>query len=221
MMKPIRVLLAEDHLLVRQGIRALLERIEDVIVVAEVGDGLEAVRVAREERADIVIMDIKMPGLNGLDALMRLRKEYPSVRVIVLSMYGGEEYFQKALDAGAVGYLLKGADRSELALALKTVARGGTYLTPVVAQYAVDTYKSPKRRKDGPVASLTSRQREILQLLAEGMTNKAIASRLSLSIRTVESHRADLMERLGVHDMPSLVLIALYGGLINDPQSIS
>ena len=220
MMKPIRVLLAEDHSLVRQGIRALLERIEDVIVVAEVGDGLDAVRVAREERADIVLMDIKMPGLNGLDALMRLRREYPSVRVIVLSMFGGEEYFQKALDAGAAGYLLKGADRAELALALKTVARGGTYLTTAAAQYAVESYKNPKRRKEGPIATLTSRQREILQLLAEGMTNKAIASRLSLSIRTVESHRADLMERLGVHDMPSLVLIALHGGLLNDPQAI-
>jgi len=218
MMKPIRVLLAEDHSLVRQGIRALLEQIEDVIVIAEVGDGMEAVRVAREESADIVLMDIKMPGLNGLDALLRLRKEYPSVRVIILSMFGGEEYFQKALDAGAAGYLLKGADRAELALALKTVARGGIHLTPPVAQYAVDSYKNPKRRKDGLVASLTPRQRQILQLLAEGMTNKAIASRLSLSSRTVESHRADLMERLGVHDMPSLVLLALRGGLIIDPQ---
>jgi DNA-binding NarL/FixJ family response regulator len=220
MMKPIRILLAEDHSLVRQGIRALLERVDDVIVIGEVGDGMEAVRVAREERADIVLMDIKMPGLNGLDALLRLRTEYPSARVIVLSMFGGEEHFQKALYAGAAGYLLKGADRAELALAIETVAKGGTYLTPVVAQYAVDSYKNPKCRNDGLLATLTSRQREVLQLLAEGMTNKAIASRLSLSIRTVESHRAELMERLGVHDMPNLVLIALRGGLIDDPQSV-
>lgn len=217
-MKQTRVVLADDHSLVRQGLRALLDKIEDVSVIAEVGDGMDAVKLAKERGADIVLMDIKMPGLNGFEALVRLRKECPNIRVIMLSMLAGEEYFQQALDAGAAGYLLKDADRSELELALKTVARGETYLTPPVAQYAVESYRNPKSRKDGPLATLTSRQREILQLMAEGYTNKEIASRLSLSTRTVESHRADLMERLGVHDMPSLVLLALRAGLIAHPQ---
>ncbi len=217
-MKQTRVVLADDHSLVRQGLRALLDKIEDISVIAEVGDGAEAVKLAKEQGADIVLMDIKMPGLNGFEALVRLRKECPNIRVIILSMLAGEEYFQQALDAGAAGYLLKDADRSELELALKTVARGETYLTPSVAQYAVEAYRNPKSRKDGLLAPLTSRQREILQLMAEGYTNKEIASRLSLSTRTVESHRSDLMERLGVHDVPSLVLIALRAGLITQPE---
>jgi DNA-binding NarL/FixJ family response regulator len=217
-MKQVRIVLADDHALVRQGIRALLDKIEHVAVVAEVGDGLEAVNVAKAEKADVVLMDIKMPGLNGLEALIRLRKECPDIRVIMLSMCAGDEYFQMALDAGASGYVLKDADRSELELALKTVARGETYLTPAVAQYAVQSYRNRMIRKDGPLATLTSRQREILQLMAEGNTSKEIAARLALSIRTVESHRADIMERLGVHDMPGLVLIALRAGLISVPQ---
>jgi DNA-binding NarL/FixJ family response regulator len=217
-MKQIRIVLADDHALVRQGLRALLDKIADVLVVAEVGDGLDAVKAAKAENADLVLMDIKMPGLNGLEALIRLRKECQGIRVIMLSMYAAEEYFQMALDAGAAGYLLKDADRTELELAVKAVARGETYLTPAVAQYAVESYRNPKSRKDGPLAALTSRQREILQLMAEGHTSRAIAQRLSLSTRTVESHRSDIMERLGVHDMPSLVLIALRAGLLNVPQ---
>jgi len=217
-MKPMRVVLADDHALVRQGLRALLDKIEDVVVVAEVGDGMEAVAAAKTEQAEIVLMDIKMPGLNGLEALIRLRREHPDVRVIMLSMYAGEEYFQMALDAGAAGYLLKDADRAELELALRTVARGEPYLTPDVAQYAVTSFRNPKTRKDSPLAALTSRQREILQLMAEGHTSREIARRLSLSTRTVESHRADIMERLDVHNLPGLVLIALRAGLIVEPD---
>ncbi|MBI3356640.1 MAG: response regulator transcription factor [Nitrospirae bacterium] len=216
-MKQIRVVLADDHILVRQGIRSLLEKIVDVTVVGEVGDGLDALTTAKAENADVVLMDIKMPGLNGLEALVRMKQELPRVRVIILSMYADEGYFQTALDAGAAGYLMKDADRAELELALKTVAKGETYLTPSVAQYAVESYRNPSFRRDGPLASLTSRQREILQLMAEGHSNKDIATRLQLSIRTVESHRADVMERLGVHDLPGLVLIALRSGLINAP----
>ncbi len=216
-MKQIRVVLADDHQLVRQGIKALLDKITDVTIVAEVADGLSAVAAAKSEHADIVIMDVKMPGLNGLDALIRIRKEAPDARVIMLSMYASGEYFQMALDAGAAGYLLKDADRTELEFAIKTVSRGETYLTSAVAEYAVESYRNPAHRSDGPLASLTSRQREILQLLAEGNSNKEISARLQLSIRTVESHRADLMERLGVHDVPGLVLIAIRSGLIPAP----
>lgn len=217
-MKQLRVVLADDHALVRQGLRALLDRIEYVTVIGDVGDGLEAVNVAQAEKADIVLMDIKMPGLNGLEALIRLRKESPDTRVIMLSMYAAEEYFQMALSAGAAGYLLKDGDRTELELALNAVTRGETYLTPAVAQYAVQLNQNQKSRKEGPLAALTSRQREILQLMAEGNTSREIATRLSLSTRTVESHRADIMDRLGVHDMPGLVLIALRAGLITAPQ---
>ncbi len=216
-MKQIRVVLADDHLLVRQGIRALLDKIDGVTVVGEVRDGLDSIFTAKGESADIILMDIKMPGMNGLEALVRARKELQNTRVIMLSMYASEEYFQKALDAGAAGYLLKDADRTELELALKTVARGETYLTPSVAQYAMASYRNPTYRKEGPLATLTARQREVLQLMAEGHSNKDIATRLGLSLRTVESHRADLMERLGVHNLPNLVLIALRSGLICTP----
>ena len=220
-MKPVRIVLADDHALVRQGLRALLDRIEGVMVLAEVGNGIDAIKAAITNEADIVLMDIKMPGLNGLDALIRLRKEYPRVRVIMLSMYAGEEYFQMALDAGASGYLLKDADRAELELALKVVERGETYLTPTVAQYAIQSRQNFRSGKKGPLEALTSRQREILQLMAEGNTNKEIATRLSLSQRTVESHRADLMERLGVHDLPALVLIALRAGLFSSNEQLT
>ena len=213
-MKPVRLVLADDHALVRQGLRALLEKIEGVTVVAEVGNGKDAVNSAITHEADIVLMDIKMPGLNGLEALIRLRRESPGVRVVMLSMYAGDEYFQMALDAGASGYLLKDADRAELERALNAVARGETYLTPMVAQYAVQSCRDVKSRKKRPLEALTSRQREILQLIVEGNTSKEIATRLSLSPRTVESHRADIMERLGVSDLPGLVLIALRAGLI-------
>lgn len=219
-MKPVRVVLADDHALVRQGLRALLDKIEGVTVIAEVGDGKEAVNAAITHEADIVLMDIKMPGLNGLDALIRIQREYPRARVIMLSMYAGEEYFQMALDAGASGYLLKDADRAELELALKAVASGETYLSPMVAQYAIQSCRDLKRRKKGLLEALTSRQKEILKLMVEGNTSKEIATRLSLSPRTVESHRADIMERLGVHDLPSLVLIALRAGLIINCEEI-
>lgn len=220
-MKPVRLVLADDHALVRQGLRALVEKIGGVTVVAEVGDGRDAVNAAITHEADIVMMDIKMPGLNGLEALIRLRRESPRVRVIMLSMYAGDEYLQMALDAGASGYLLKDADRGELEQALKVVDRGETYLTPTVAQYAIQSSQNFKTRKKGPLEALTSRQREILQLLAEGNTNKEIATRLSVSQRTVESHRADLMERLGVHDLPALVLIALRAGLIRSNEQFT
>lgn len=213
-MNPIRVLLAEDHGLVRQGIRALLERLHDIEVVGEVADGLEAIKVAKSARADIVIMDIAMPGLNGIEAVARMKKECPTTSVIMLSMYSSEEYFHHALDVGAAGYLLKDADSAELELAIKAVTQGKIYLTPAMAKYAVEAYRGRKEIDGGPLARLSSRQREILQLIAEGQSTKEIAQRLNLSPRTVESHRADLMERLHIHDIPGLVRLAIGAGLI-------
>jgi len=215
---PIRVLLADDHALVRQGIRSLLEKLDDIEVVGEVSDGRQALALAKTLRPDIAFMDITMPGLNGLEAVTRMKKECPSTRVVMLSMHAGEEYFQQALDSGAAGYLLKDADRMELELAIRTVMRGDTYLTPTVAKYAVEAYRQRKDGDQGPLASLSSRQKEILQLIAEGYANKEIAQRLDLSPRTVETHRAELMERLNIRDVPGLVKIALRAGIIKPSQ---
>ena len=210
----IRVVLADDHALVRQGIRSLLEKLIDIEVVGEAFDGREALELSKATQPDIVLMDITMPGLNGLEAVTRMKKECPTARVIMLSVHAGEEYFQQALDSGAAGYLLKDADRTELELAIKTVMRGDIYLTPTVAKYTVDAYRQRKDGDQGPLACLTSRQKEILQLIAEGYANKDIAQRLDVSSRTVETNRAELMERLGIRDVPGLVKMAIRTGLI-------
>lgn len=209
-----RLLLADDHALIRQGLRVLAEKIEGVTVVAEVGDGLQAIQKARVSQPDVILMDIAMPGMNGLEAVIRLRRELPHVKILMLSMHAAEEYFRQALEAGASGYLLKDADRIELELALRAVSRGDTYLTPEVAKYAVQAYQSRGEHGTGLLGRLTSRQREVMQLVAEGKTTKEIAQRLDLSPRTVETHRAELMDRLNIHDLPGLIKVALQEGLI-------
>ncbi|MBS0184017.1 MAG: response regulator transcription factor [Nitrospira sp.] len=213
-MSPLRVLIAEDHALVRAGMRALLQKIEGIEVVSDVGDGWEAVKSVQTDPPDLVLMDIAMPGLNGLDATSRIVRESPTTRVILLSMHANEEYFQQALEVGASGYLLKGAELAELELALKTVARGETYLAPAVAKYAIKAYREKSEGPSGPLMKLSMRQREILQLIAEGQTTKDIAQRLNLSVKTVETHRSQLMERLDIHDVPGLVRFAMRVGLI-------
>ena len=213
-MSQLRVVIVEDHALVRAGMRALLQKIEGVEVVSDVGDGWEAVKSVQTDAPDLVLMDIAMPGLNGLDATSRIVKESPTTRVILLSMHANEEYFQQALEVGASGYLLKGAELAELELALRTVARGETYLTPAVAKYAIKAYREKSEGPSGPLMRLSMRQREILQLIAEGQTTKDIAQRLNLSVKTVETHRSQLMERLDIHDVPGLVRFAMRVGLI-------
>ncbi len=213
-MNQLRVVIAEDHALVRAGMRALLQNIDGIEVVSDVGDGWEAIKSVQADAPDLVLMDIAMPGLNGLDATSRIVKESPTTRVILLSMYANEEYFQQALQSGASGYLLKGAELAELELAIRTVGRGETYLTPAVAKYAIQAYRAKPDGASGPLARLSLRQREILQLLAEGHTTKDIAHRLNLSVKTVETHRAQVMERLEIHDVPGLVRFAMRVGLI-------
>jgi DNA-binding NarL/FixJ family response regulator len=213
-MSHLRILLVEDHALVRAGMKALLQKIEGIEVAADMGDGLEAVKYVQMAPPDLVLMDIAMPGLNGLDATARIVKESPATRVILLSMHANEEYLQQALQVGASGYLLKGAELAELELALKAVARGERYLTPAVAKYAIEAYRERSEGPAGPLAKLSLRHREILQLIAEGQTTKDIAHRLSLSVKTVETHRAQLMERLDIHDVPGLVRFAMRVGLI-------
>jgi DNA-binding NarL/FixJ family response regulator len=213
-MSPIRILIVEDHALVRAGMKALLQKIEGIEVVGDMGDGLEAVKSVQMDAPDLVLMDIAMPGLNGLDATARIVKDSPTTRVILLSMHANEEYFRQALQVGASGYLLKGAELAELELAIRTVSRGETYLTPTIAKYAVEAYRTKPEGLSGPLARLSSRQREILQLIAEGQTTKDIAQRLSVSVKTVETHRSQLMERLDIHDVPGSVRLAIRVGLI-------
>jgi|ERR1051325_10868702 DNA-binding NarL/FixJ family response regulator len=213
-MKPIRVLLADDHTLVRAGIRGLLTALPDVEVVGESGDGQEALQLAETLRPDVMLLDIGMPGLNGLELAARLAKLDPAIGVVMLSMHATEEYVLQALRAGAAAYLLKGSAVAELELAIRAVARGEMYLSPAVSKRVVDEYVNRTGGATDPLAALTPRQREILQLVAEGHTSKEIAQRLGLSHRTVEVHRNQLMKRLGVHDLPSLVRFAVRVGLV-------
>ena len=214
-MTGIRVLVADDHTLVRAGIRGLLEGLDGVEVVGEAGDGQETLRLAAAIRPDIVLLDVGMPGLNGLDVAARLTAQEPSIRVLILSMHTSEEYVLRALRAGCAGYLLKGSAVAELEIALRAVARGETYLSPAVSKHVMDDYVRRTGGAVDPIDALTARQREVLQLVAEGHTSKDIAERLGLSFKTVEAHRAQIMERLGIHDVASLVRFAVRMGLIS------
>ena len=212
-MSPVRVLLADDHKLVRAGIRALLESLQGVSVVAEAGNGGEVLSLAREHRPDVVLLDISMPGLNGLDASMQLKHDLPEVRVIMLSMHANEEYVLQALRSGAAGYMLKDSATAELELALKAVTQGETYLSPPISRQVVEGYVQRVGSEQAGTENLTPRQRQVLQLIAEGHSTKEIAFRLELSVKTVETHRAQLMERLQIRDIAGLVKYAIRSGL--------
>lgn len=213
-MKPIRVLLADDHILVRAGIRALLEKLEGVRIVAEANDGREALRLFKEHQPDVTLMDVAMPLLNGLDVTARVMKEFPSARVIILSMHANEEYVSEALRSGAAGYMVKTAATAELELAIKSVFVGETYLSPPISKHVVMDYVRRTGGEQSLSERLTPRQREILQLIAEGYTTRAIAETLHISVKTVETHRGQLMERLGIYDVPGLVRYAIRSGLV-------
>ena len=209
-MSALRVLLADVHALVRAGMRALLAELPGIEVVAETGDGREALRLVRERKPDIALLDISMPELNGLEVVGRIAHDHPNTRAIILSMHGDDESVRRALVAGAAGYLLKNSDRRELELALRAVARGDTWLSPSVTKRVVATYMQGA----SPDAVLTPRQREVLQLVAEGHSNKEIASRLNVALKTVETHRTELMDRLGIRGVASLVRYAIQVGLV-------
>lgn len=214
-MEPINILLADDHTLVRAGIRALIEQLPTVKVVGEAKDGREALRLVREHKPDLILMDVAMPGLNGLEATARVSKEFPDVRVIILSMYANEEYVREAINAGAAGYLVKRSAATELERAITAVARGEKYFSPLVSTH-VNKDRAGRLSVDRAwIERLTPRQREILQLIAERHSTKDIAGILSISIKTVETHRAQLMERLDIHDVPGLVRFAIRAGLVS------
>ncbi len=218
MMEPIRILLADDHTLVRAGIRSLLTNMEGIEVIAEASDGREALRLVRAHRPDVVLMDIAMPGLNGLEAATRIAKKFPHVRVIILSMHVSEEYVLQALRAGAAGYMVKGADAAELEIAIRAVARDETYLSPTVSKHVVTDYIQRISGETTSLELLTPRQREVLQLISEGNSTRKIASTLKISVKTVETHRMQLMERLDIHDIAGLVRYAIRVGLVKPDQ---
>ena len=214
-MSVVRLLLADDHTLVRAGIRSLLESVDGVEVVAESGDGREALELLIKHRPDVALLDIGMPSLNGLEVARRAAEQSPRTRVIILSMHADATYVRQALRAGVAGYLLKGAAVAELPLAIQAVMRGETYLTPRISQTVVDGFLREGQEEPGPLEDLTGRQREILQLIAEGKSTKEIAQILDLSVKTVETHRMRIMERLGIHDVAGLVRFAIRAGLIS------
>ena len=214
-MMPVRVLLADDHTLVRAGLRKLLESVPDLEVVGEASDGLALIALVAKLQPDLVLMDIAMPGLNGLDATARVMKEWPATRVLILSMHQNEEYVRQALRYGAAGYLLKDAAPMELDLALKAVLRGDTYLSPAVSKGVLSDYIERLRGDAQTGELLTPRQREVLQLIAEGQSTKEIARRLELSVKTVDTHRSQLMQQLNIHEVAGLVRYAIRAGLVS------
>ena len=214
-MTQIQVLLADDHKLVRAGIRSLLARLPDVEVIAEASDGREAIRLVEKNEPQIVLMDLAMPELNGLEATQHLTRTFPKVRVIILSIYADEEHVYQALCAGAAGYLLKGAATEELELAIRSVARGETYLSPPVSKPVIMEYIRRTNAGRNSRERLSPRQTQILKLIAEGKTTKQVALELAISVKTVETHRSALMMRVGVRDVAGLVRYAVRIGLVD------
>ncbi|HTS32303.1 MAG TPA: response regulator transcription factor [Bryobacteraceae bacterium] len=211
-MKRIRILLADDHAVVRQGFKMILSAQNDMEIVGEAGNGREAVEQAEELRPDIVVMDVAMPELNGIEATRRLATSIPHTRVIALSMHKDSVYVREILRAGARGYLLKDSGAGDLVSAIRAVASGEGYLSPAVSNAVLDDYR---RHVTNPIDLLTSREREVLQMLAEGKTNKEIAGVLNLSVYTVDAHRGRIMEKLNVHSINELVRFAVRNGLID------
>lgn len=208
---PIRVVLADDHTIVRQGLRALLAAEDDMQVVGEASDGRQAVSICAQVKPDVIVMDVGMPELNGVDATRLVRKESPTTRVVILSMHACDEHVRPAIRAGASGYLLKGAGLDDLVAAIRAVSRGAAFFSPEVAKVLVRDVRS-----DGePAPELSGREREVLQLVGEGKSSPEIAKILHLSAKTVEGHRARIMTRLNIHDVAGLVRYAVRVGLVS------
>jgi DNA-binding NarL/FixJ family response regulator len=214
-MARIRVLLADDHTLFRAGTRALLQTLEDIEIVAEAADGREALRQIAAQRPDVVLMDIMMPDLNGLDAAARVGRAFPGTRVVILSMNADEDSVLKTLRSGAAGYLVKTADPAELELAIRAVARGERFLSSAISDHVISACLKRVDTEQTSLERLTPRQREVLQLIAEGHTTKAIAAKLGISVKTAEAYRSELMKALDIHDIASLTRYAIRAGLVS------
>jgi two-component system response regulator NreC len=212
----IRVLLADDHTIVRQGLKALLDAEPDIEVVGEAADGWETIQQAEELKPDVVLMDITMPRLNGLEATRRLKRLLPQVKTLVLTVHTNEEYVREILRAGAAGYILKEAAVDELVSAVHAVARGDSFLSPAVSRIVVqDLARGRQWNGETVFDTLTPREREVLQLIGEGHTNQEIAEILAISVKTVETHRAQLRRKLNIHDRAGLIHYAIRKGLVH------
>ena len=217
-MPKIRVLIADDHALMREGIRALLGGTDDVEVVGEAANGDEAIREAARLDPDVVLMDVAMPGLGGLEATLTIRKERPSAKILVLTQYVDREYVARFLKAGVAGYVLKKAASSELVSAIRSVHRGGLVLDPEIARDVLsDSGRPPgSGEENDPYETLTDREKQVLKLVAEGRANKEIAEDLGISVKTAMAHREHLMDKLGVHNRTELIRFAIKRGVIRD-----
>ncbi len=214
-MDTIRLIIADDHALIRAGFRLLLQSLPGFEVVGEASDGRQALELVAQLHPDVLLADIAMPIQNGLITAEKMAEEFPDVRVIIVSMHANEEFVGQAVRARAAGYLLKDADSSELEHAIRSVVRGESYLTPAVSKQVMASYvQLIDKDKPAPPNPLTPRQREILRMIADGKTTKGIARILEISAKTVETHRAQIMERLNIHDIPGLVRYAMRAGLV-------
>jgi DNA-binding NarL/FixJ family response regulator len=214
-MSSVRTVIVDDHTLVRAGLRRLIQDVDSIEVVGEARDANEALAIVESLRPDLVLMDIAMPpGINGLEATVRIKVRFPDTRVIVLSMHSSAEYVLQALRAGASGYLVKNAAPGEIGVAVEAVMNGSVYLSPAVSRWVVEGYLDRLRISSKPQGPLSPRQREVLHLIAEGCSTKEIARRLGISVKTVETHRTELMARLDIHDVARLVRYAIKAGLI-------
>jgi DNA-binding NarL/FixJ family response regulator len=215
MTSKIRILIADDHTLLRNGICALLKEVPDMVIVGEASDGREAVHLAGQLKPDVVLMDIAMPLLNGLEATRQIKREHPEINVLVLTMYDNEEYFREMLEVGASGYIIKRAAATELVSAIRAVYNGEAVLSPAITRLLLEDYLNHDlhNEKDDPNA-LSSREREVLQLIAEGRTSREIAEILNLSVKTVQSHRTNLMQKLDLHDRGELIKYAIQKKII-------
>ena len=209
-----RILLVEDHIVVRQGLKALLSGESDIEVVGEADNGREALQRVSDLQPDLVLMDISMPGLNGIEATRQICQNHPGVEVVILSMHSNEEYVFQVLRAGASGYVLKQSDSSEVLTAIRAALAGGSFLSPPISRAVIDDYihRAEARGRSDTLDLLTPREREVLQLLAEGLSNQEIADQLSISVKTVETHRGNMMKKLSVESKTELVKYALRKG---------
>jgi DNA-binding NarL/FixJ family response regulator len=213
-MSKIRVAIADDHAILREGIRALLAADPGIDVVGEANDGTEAIALAESARPDVLLMDIAMPGLGGLEAAAMIRRANPDVRILVLSQYDNPEYVRRFLRLGASGYVLKRAAGTELVAAIRAVARGGLVIDPSVARSAVADTTTAESAAEDPYESLTDREKQVLKLVAEGATNKEVAAALGVSVKTAMSHREHVMQKLALHNRTDLIRFALRHGVV-------
>ena len=209
-----KIVLADDHRLVREGLRRLLEERDDFEVVGEATTGHEAVQLTADKQPDLVLMDISMPGLSGIDATRRICKNGSTAKVLILSMHDNRSYVEEVLRAGASGYVLKDSAAADLLQAIDAVRGGDSFLSPTITQQVVDAIAHPAERPEAALASLTDREREVLTLIAEGLSSKQIAKELGVSLKTIESHRANLMDKLDIHKVSGLVRFAIRSGLV-------